>query len=402
MRRSKLYKKQVEVAGFDAQKRYSVSEAIALLKGMPGVKFDQTAEVAFKLGVDPRKSDQTVRGAVALPRGTGKTVRVAVVADGALAQDARDAGADFVGYEDIVEKIKGGWQDFDMLIATPDAMRLVRPLGRQLGPRGLMPNPKTGTVTDQVGTAVREAKAGRAEFRADRGACVHVPFGKMSFEADALKENFDVIVEALLKGMPGVTFDQTAEVAFKLGVDPRKSDQTVRGAVALPRGTGKTVRVAVVADGPLAQDARDAGADFVGYEDIVEKIKGGWQDFDILIATPDAMRLVRPLGRQLGPRGLMPNPKTGTVTDQVGTAVREAKAGRAEFRADRGACVHVPFGKMSFEADALKENFDVIVDALNKAKPTTAKGAYILSCTISATMTPGVKINVKELVRSKE
>ena len=200
---------------------------------------------------------------------------------------------------------------------------------------------------------------------------------------------------ALLKGMPGVKFDQTAEVAFKLGVDPRKSDQTVRGAVALPRGTGKTVRVAVVADGALAQDARDAGADFVGYEDIVEKIKGGWQDFDMLIATPDAMRLV-------GPRGLMPNPKTGTVTDQVGTAVREAKAGRAEFRADRGACVHVPFGKMSFEADALKENFDVIVEALNKAKPTTAKGAYILSCTISATMTPGVKINVKELVRSKE
>ena len=207
---------------------------------------------------------------------------------------------------------------------------------------------------------------------------------------------------ALLKKFPGVKFDQTAEVAFKLGIDPRKSDQTVRGAVALPRGTGKTVRVAVVADGALAQDARDAGADFVGYEDIVEKIKGGWQDFDMLIATPDAMRLVRPLGRQLGPRGLMPNPKTGTVTDQVGTAVREAKAGRAEFRADRGACVHVPFGKMSFEADALKENFDVIVEALNKAKPTTAKGAYILSCTISATMTPGVKINVKELVRSKE
>ena len=200
---------------------------------------------------------------------------------------------------------------------------------------------------------------------------------------------------ALLKTMPGVKFNQTAEVAFKLGVDPRKSDQTVRGAVALPRGTGKTVRVAVVADGQLAQDAKDAGADFVGYEDIVQKIKDGWQDFDILIATPDAMRLVRP-------RGLMPNPKTGTVTESVGTAVREAKGGRAEFRADRGACVHVPFGKMSFESDALKENFDVIVDALIKAKPTTAKGAYILSCTISATMTPGVKINVKELVRSKE
>ena len=207
---------------------------------------------------------------------------------------------------------------------------------------------------------------------------------------------------ALLKALPSVKFDQTAEVAFKLGIDPRKSDQTVRGAVALPRGTGKTIRVAVVADGAAGAEAKEAGADFVGFEDMVQKIKDGWQDFDILIATPDAMRLVRPLGRQLGPRGLMPNPKTGTVTDQVGTAVREAKGGRAEFRADRGGCVHVPFGKMSFEADALKENFDVIVEAINKAKPTSAKGAYLLSCTISATMTPGIKVNVKELVRTKE
>ncbi len=206
----------------------------------------------------------------------------------------------------------------------------------------------------------------------------------------------------LLKAMPGVKFDQTAELAMKLGVDPRKSDQTVRGAVALPRGTGKSVRIAVVAEGAMAEDAKAAGADFVGYEDIVQKIKDGWQEFDVLIATPDAMRMVRPLGRQLGPRGLMPNPKTGTVTEQVGSAVREAKAGRAEFRADRGACIHVPFGKMSFDAAALKENFDVIIDAVNKAKPATAKGAYILSCTISATMTPGVKINTKELVRSKE
>ena len=212
------------------------------------------------------------------------------------------------------------------------------------------------------------------------------------------------VVEAinLLKAMPSVKFDQTAEVAIRLGVDPRKSDQTVRGAVALPAGTGKSVRVAVVADGQFAVDAKEAGADFVGYEDIVQQIKDGWQDFDILIATPDAMRLVRPLGRQLGPRGLMPNPKTGTVTESVGAAVKEAKAGRAEVRADRGAVVHVPFGKMSFETDALKQNFDAIVEAVNKAKPSTAKGAYILSCTISATMTPGVKINLKELVRSEK
>ena len=212
------------------------------------------------------------------------------------------------------------------------------------------------------------------------------------------------VEEALskLKALASVKFDQTVEVSFKLGVDPRKSDQTVRGAVPLPRGTGKTVRVAVVADGAAAAEAKEAGADVVGLEDLVQKIKEGFADFDILISTPDAMRLVRPLGRQLGPRGLMPNPKTGTVTDQVGTAVREAKAGRAEFRADRGACVHVPFGKLSFDVAALKENFDAIVTALQKARPTSAKGAYILSCTVSATMTPGIKINLKELVRAEK
>ena len=206
-------------------------------------------------------------------------------------------------------------------------------------------------------------------------------------------------IEALKK-LPGVKFDQTVEVAFKLGIDPRKSDQTVRGAVPLPCGTGKTVRVAVVAEGDKAAQAKEAGADVVGYEDLVQQIKDGFQDFDILIATPDAMKMVRPLGRQLGPRGLMPNPKTGTVTEAVGAAVKEAKAGRAEFRADRGACVHVPFGKVSFEAAALKENFDAIVAALVKAKPATAKGTYLVSCTLSATMTPGLKINLKELVKA--
>ncbi len=204
----------------------------------------------------------------------------------------------------------------------------------------------------------------------------------------------------LLKELPGVKFDQTVEVAYKLGIDPRKSDQTVRGVCPMPRGTGKSVRVAVVAEGAQAEEAREAGADVVGYEDLVQQIKDGFQDFDTLIATPDAMKMVRPLGRQLGPRGLMPNPKTGTVTDAVGAAVREAKAGRAEFRADRGACVHVPIGKLSFEADALKENFEALTDALNKARPATAKGVYIISCSVSATMTPGLKINLKELVRA--
>ena len=204
----------------------------------------------------------------------------------------------------------------------------------------------------------------------------------------------------LLKALPGVKFDQTVEVAYKLGIDPRKSDQTVRGVCPMPRGTGKSVRVAVVAEGAQAEEAREAGADVVGYEDLVQQIKDGFQDFDTLIATPDAMKMVRPLGRQLGPRGLMPNPKTGTVTDAVGAAVREAKAGRAEFRADRGACVHVPIGKLSFEADALKENFEALTDAINKARPVSAKGVYIISCSVSATMTPGLKINLKELVRA--
>lgn len=205
----------------------------------------------------------------------------------------------------------------------------------------------------------------------------------------------------ILKSMPHAKFDETVELAIKLGVDTRKSDQTVRGAVALPRGTGKSVTVAVVADGAQAEEAKAAGADYVGYEDLVARIKDNWTEFDVLIATPDAMKLVRPLGRQLGPKGLMPNPKTGTVTESVGAAVAEAKAGRAEFRADRGGCVHVPCGKLSFEADALLENINVVIDALDKAKPATAKGVYFISCTLSSTMSPGVRINTKELVRVK-
>ena len=216
-----------------------------------------------------------------------------------------------------------------------------------------------------------------------------------SFEATARHSIKDAL--NALKAMPAVKFDQTVEAAFRLGIDPRKSDQNVRGAVALPSGTGKSVRVAVVCDGPQADAAKEAGADFVGYEDLVEQIKNGWQDFDILIATPNAMKLVRPLGRQLGPRGLMPNPKTGTVTDNVEPAVKEAKAGRVEFRADKGGCVHVPFGKMSFTAEALEANLRVIIDALVKARPASTKGAYMLGCTLSATMTPGVKLNTKEL-----
>jgi len=205
----------------------------------------------------------------------------------------------------------------------------------------------------------------------------------------------------LLKEFPAVKFDQTVELSFKLGVDPKQTDQTVRGAVPLPRGTGKKVTVVVIADDEqLKQQATDAGADVVGFDDVIARIKDGWTDFDVLIASPSSMAKVRPLGRQLGPKGLMPNPKTGTVTDKIGDAVKEAKAGRVEFRADKGACVQVPIGKLSFEADALCENALAVVRALYKAKPASAKGVYIVSFTLSATMTPGIKIDPR--VGSKE
>lgn len=201
----------------------------------------------------------------------------------------------------------------------------------------------------------------------------------------------------LLQKMPHIKFDETIEIAFKLGIDPRQSDQNVRGAIPLPKGTGKKVRVAVIAADAPAKDASDAGADIVGYDDLIEKIKGGWLEFDVLIATPDAMPKIRALGRVLGPRGLMPNPKTGTVTDKTGDAVREARAGRVEFRNDKGACIHVPIGKMSFSSDDLKENCMAVVNAVLRAKPASAKGVYVQSCTVSSTMSPGLKVDLKEL-----
>ena len=202
----------------------------------------------------------------------------------------------------------------------------------------------------------------------------------------------------VLKELPQVKFDQTVELSFKLGVDPKQTDQTVRGAVPLPKGTGKQVKVVVIADDEKPrQEAQEAGADVVGYDEVIAKIKEGWVDVDVLIATPSAMAQVRPLGRQLGPKGLMPNPKTGTVTDKVGNAVKEAKAGRVEFRADKGACVQVPVGKLSFSAEDQVENANAVVRALIKAKPSSAKGVYIQSFTLSATMTPGIKIDTRDM-----
>lgn len=203
----------------------------------------------------------------------------------------------------------------------------------------------------------------------------------------------------LLKEMPHVKFDETVDIVFKLGIDPRQSDQNVRGAVPLPKGTGKSVKVAVVAADVAADQAKAAGADYVGMEDLIAKIKDGWLDFDILIATPAAMAQVRPLGRVLGPRGLMPNPKTGTVTENTGDAVTEAKAGRVEFRADKGGSVHVPIGKLSFQSDDLRENCDAVLKAIVLAKPASAKGTYIQRCTLSSTMSPGIKIDTKDILK---
>ena len=188
-------------------------------------------------------------------------------------------------------------------------------------------------------------------------------------------------------------FDETVEVHVKLGVDSRHADQQVRGAVVLPHGTGKTVRVLVFAKADKAQAATDAGADFVGAEEMVAKIQGGWMDFDVVIASPDMMGVVGRLGKVLGPRGLMPNPKAGTVTPDVAKAVTDAKAGKIEYRLDKTNIIHCPIGKVSFGAEKLKENFDTLLNAIVRAKPAASKGQYIRSCVVASTMGPGIKIN---------
>ena len=188
-------------------------------------------------------------------------------------------------------------------------------------------------------------------------------------------------------------FDEIVEVHVKLGVDSRHADQQVRGAVVLPHGTGKTVRVLVFAKADKAQAATDAGADYVGAEELVSKIQGGWMDFDVVVASPDMMGVVGRLGKVLGPRGLMPNPKAGTVTPDVAKAVTDAKAGKIEYRLDKTNIIHCPIGKVSFGAEKLKENFDTLLNAIVRAKPAASKGQYIRSCVVASTMGPGIKIN---------
>ena len=222
-------------------------------------------------------------------------------------------------------------------------------------------------------------------------------------QTDALKtfdrDEFYTPTEALgiVKNMASAKFDESVDVAVRLGVDPRKADQMVRGTVALPSGTGKDVRVAVFAAGEAAQEARDAGADLVGADDLAAQVEAGKFDFDVAIATPDMMPLVGRLGRALGPRGLMPNPKTGTVTTDVGRAVGEFKGGKVEYRTDRYGNIHVPLGKASFEPADLETNFRAVIDELNRAKPASAKGRYLRKITVSSTMGPGVHVDINRL-----
>jgi large subunit ribosomal protein L1 len=202
---------------------------------------------------------------------------------------------------------------------------------------------------------------------------------------------------ALLKRFPEAKFDETVEIAFRLGIDPRKADQMVRGTVTLPHGTGKSVRVAVFAQGPKATEAREAGADLIGAEELVEQVMAGNIDFDAAIATPDMMAAVGKAGRVLGPRGLMPNPKTGTVTQDIAKTIREVKGGRVEYRTDRTGNVHMIIGKRSFEEQKLAENYLAAVDELLRAKPSAAKGKYIKSLTLATTMGPGIPIDTNRV-----
>ena len=222
-------------------------------------------------------------------------------------------------------------------------------------------------------------------------------FKKALEQVDAAKSYPLKDAVGVLAKFPKAKFNETVDLAFRLGVDPKQSDQMVRGTVPLPHGSGKVVRVLVFAkNGASADAARAAGAEFVGFEDMIAKCNSGWSDFDVAVATPEAMVEVRKLGKVLGPRGLMPNPKTGTVTEDTAKAVKEVKAGRVEFKIDKAGNIHVPVGKASFPSAQIEENARAVIEAVAKARPNSVKGTYIQSCTISATMSPGVRVDTRE------
>lgn len=227
--------------------------------------------------------------------------------------------------------------------------------------------------------------------KAYKGAAAKIDRQKLYEPIDALN---------LVKEVSTAKFDETVEAHFKLGVDPRHADQQVRGTVSLPHGTGKVVRVLVFAKGEKVREAEAVGADFVGGEDLAEKIQGGWFDFDVAVATPDMMGVVGKLGKILGPRGLMPNPKSGTVTFDIERTIKELKAGRIEYRVDRTSIIHVPIGKVSFEPEMLMDNLNTVAEVLIKAKPAAAKGTYMKSVAVCSTMGPGIKLNPLILMSS--
>ena len=295
---AKLTKNQKLAAEkIEAGKLYTVAEAAALVKEITTTKFDASVDIDVRLGVDPRKANQMVRGVVSLPNGTGKEVRVLALCTPDQEAAAKEAGADYVGLDEYIEKIKGGWTDIDV----------------------------------------------------------------------------------------------------RLGVDPRKANQMVRGVVTLPHGTGKTVRVLVLCTPEKEAEAQAAGADYVGLDEYIEKIKGGWTDVDVIITTPNVMGKVGALGRILGPRGLMPNPKTGTVTMDVAKAVQEVKAGKIDFKVDKYGIIHTSIGKVSFTPEQIVDNAHEVMSTIIKLKPSAAKGTYVKSIFLSTTMSPGIEVDPKSV-----
>ena len=220
-------------------------------------------------------------------------------------------------------------------------------------------------------------------------------FAELRTKVDTTTLYEPLVALSMVKELATAKFDETIECHIRTGVDPRHADQMIRGSVVLPAGTGKKLRVLAFTQGEQAREATEAGADYVGAEDLVQRIQGGWMDFDVAVATPDVMPLVGRLGRVLGPRGLLPNPRTGTVSPEIGKLIREVRAGRVEFRVDRTAVIHAPIGKASFEVDLLRENLMALVDAIVRAKPQAAKGQYIRSITLASTMGPGVKLDIQ-------
>ena len=345
---SKLTKNQKSVADkVEAGKAYTLKEASELVKEITTTKFDASLDIDVRLGVDPRKANQMVRGVVSLPNGTGKVTRVLALCTPDQEAAAKEAGADYVGLDEYVEKIKGGWTDIDVIITMPSCMGKIGPLGRVLGPRGLMPNPKSGTVTMDVAKAVKEVKQGKIDFKVDKAGIIHTSIGKVSMTPEQIYGNAKEFINTVIKLKPAA--------------------------------------------------AKEAGADYVGLDEYVEKIKGGWTDIDVIITMPSCMGKIGPLGRVLGPRGLMPNPKSGTVTMDVAKAVKEVKQGKIDFKVDKAGIIHTSIGKVSMTPEQIYGNAKEFINTVIKLKPAAAKGTYIKSIFISSTMSKGIKIDPKSV-----